>query len=400
MNTSPAIHKQATTAKEPFPVALLSLTVGSFAIGMTEFVIMGLLPNVANDLDVSISTAGQLITAYAMGVAIGEPILTLLTQRIPQKGLLCLLMLLFILGNGISVVAPTYEVLMAARILTALTHGTFFGVGAVIAASLVRPEKRAGAVSIMMAGLTISNIVGVPLGTFVGQQLGWRASFGAIALMGLIALGGILRFIPRLRQEEPSSVGRQIRALLRPKLLLFLLIAALGNTSLFAVFTYIAPLLQDITGFAEHNVTWILVIFGCGVTLGNMIGGKLADWKLMPSLLGLFLAVAVILGIFTFTVHSPALAVITIFLWGMASFGVMPGMQVRIMNLAKAAPALASTSSHAAGNFGNAMGAFIGGLVITHIGLTSLPWVGSLIVVLALVIGAVSYAQERKQGTE
>ncbi|MED4957900.1 MFS transporter, partial [Paenibacillus macerans] len=165
MNTSPAIHKQATTAKEPFPVALLSLTVGSFAIGMTEFVIMGLLPNVANDLDVSISTAGQLITAYAMGVAIGAPILTLLTQRIPQKGLLCLLMLLFILGNGISVIAPTYEVLMAARILTALTHGTFFGVGAVIAASLVRPEKRAGAVSIMMAGLTISNIVGVPLGT-------------------------------------------------------------------------------------------------------------------------------------------------------------------------------------------------------------------------------------------
>ncbi len=397
MNTTPTLSEKPAV-KERFPIALLSLTVGSFAIGMTEFVIMGLLPNVADDLHVSISSAGQLITAYAMGVAIGAPILTLLTQRIPQKGLLCLLMILFILGNGISVFAPTYAVLMAARILTALTHGTFFGVGAVIAAGLVRPEKRAGAVSIMMAGLTIANIVGVPLGTFVGQQLGWRASFGAIALMGVIALGGILLFVPQLRQEQQNGVAQQIRALLRPKLMLFLLIGALGNTSLFAVFTYIAPLLQQITGFAEHSVTWILVIFGCGVTLGNMVGGRLADWKLMPSLLGLYLMVAVILGVFTFTLQSPVLAVITVFFWGVASFGVMPGLQVRIMNLAQAAPALASTSSHSAGNLGNAAGAFIGGLVITHMGLASLPWIGSIIVTLALVIGAISYVQERKQG--
>lgn len=388
----------ASTKKEPFPVALLSLTVGSFAIGMTEFVIMGLLPNVAADLHVSISTAGQLITAYAMGVAIGAPILTLLTQRIPQKGLLCLLMILFILGNGISVFAPNYTVLMAARILTALTHGTFFGVGAVIAAGLVRPEKRAGAVSIMMAGLTIANIVGVPLGTFVGQQMGWRASFGAIAIMGVIALAGILLFVPRLRQEAPSGMAQQLRSLVRPKLLLFLLIAALGNTSLFAVFTYIAPLLQDITGFAEHSVTWILVIFGFGVTIGNILGGRLADWKLMPSLLGLYLMVAVLLGVFTFTIQSPVLAIITIFFWGVASFGVMPGLQVRIMSLAQAAPALASTSSHSAGNLGNAAGAFIGGLAITHLGLASLPWIGSLLVSLALILGAISYAAERKQG--
>ncbi|WP_410770417.1 MFS transporter [Fontibacillus sp. BL9] len=396
MNTTQTISKK-TAVKEPFPIALLSLTVGSFAIGMTEFVIMGLLPNVANDLHVSISAAGQLITAYAMGVAIGAPILTLMTQRIPQKKLLCLLMILFILGNGISVFAPNYAVLMAARILTALTHGTFFGVGAVIAAGLVRPEKRAGAVSIMMAGLTIANIVGVPLGTFVGQQLGWRASFGAIAVMGVIALGGILLFVPHLRQEQQTGVAQQIRAILRPKLMLFLLIGALGNTSLFAVFTYIAPLLQQITGFAEHSVTWILVIFGFGVTLGNMVGGRLADWKLMPSLLGLYLMVAVVLGIFTFTIQSPVLAIITIFFWGFVSFGVMPGLQVRIMNLAKAAPALASTASHSAGNLGNAAGAFIGGLVINHMGLSSLPWVGSLIVTLALAIGAVSYVQEKKQ---
>lgn len=396
MNSTPAISEPRTAVKASFPIALLSLTVGAFAIGMTEFVIMGLLPNVASDLHVSISAAGQLITAYAMSVAIGAPILTLLTQRIPQKGLLCLLMLLFILGNGLSVVAPSYAVLMAARIVTALTHGTFFGVGAVIAAGLVRPEKRAGAVSIMMAGLTIANIVGVPLGTFVGQQLGWRASFGAIALMGVIALFGILLLVPRLKPEEPSRMVQQLRALVRPKLLLFLLIAALGNTSLFAVFTYIAPMLQDITGFGEHSVTWILVIFGCGVTLGNIAGGRLADWKLMPSLLGLYLMVALILGIFTFTVQSPTLAILTIFFWGFASFGVMPGLQVRIMSLAKAAPALASTASHSAGNLGNAAGAFIGGLVIIHLGLPALPWVGSLLAALALLLGALSYGKERK----
>ncbi|MNZ58571.1 Inner membrane transport protein YdhP [compost metagenome] len=399
MNSSTMVNGNtaADKAKEPFPISLLSLTVAAFAIGMTEFVIMGILPNVAEDLHVSIPSAGQLITAYAMGVAIGAPILTILTQRIPQKRLLCLLMVLFILGNGVSVIAPNYGVLMVARILTSLTHGTFFGVGAVIAASLVRPDKRAGAVSIMMAGLTIANIIGVPLGTFIGQHMGWRASFGAIAIMGVIALIGIALFIPQIKQDEPISLATQIRSLLRPKLLLFLLIGALGNTSLFAVFTYIAPLLQQITGFAEHSVTWILIIFGFGVTIGNIIGGKLADWKLMPSLIGLYFLICILLAIFTFSIQSPVAAVITIFLWGAASFGVMPGLQIRIMSLAKSAPALASTSSHSAGNLGNAAGAFIGGVVITHVGLSSLPWVGSIIVALGLVLLVLSYVQERKQ---
>ncbi|AEI46402.1 MFS transporter [Paenibacillus mucilaginosus] len=384
------------TAKEPFPISILSLTAGAFAIGMTEFVIMGLLPNVAEDLQVSISSAGQLITMYALGVAVGAPILTILTQRIPQKKLLCLLMLLFILGNGISVVAPNYAVLMIARMITALTHGTFFGVGAVIASSLVRPDKRAGAVSIMMAGLTIANIIGVPLGTFIGQHLGWRASFAAIAIMGIAALIGILMFIPQLRQDKPASIMQQLTALGSPKLLLFLLIGALGNAGLFAVFTYIAPLLIQVTGFMEHSVTWILILFGFGVTFGNMVGGKLADWKLMPSILGIYCAVCVILALFTWTVHSPVAAVITIFLWGAGSFAVMPGLQVRIMGLAQAAPALASTSSHSAGNLGNAAGAFIGGWVITHLSLTALPWVGAVLVGLALLLGFACYAAERR----
>ncbi|OAB47303.1 MFS transporter [Paenibacillus antarcticus] len=399
MELTQSIPKKSSLKKEPFPISILSLTVGAFAIGMTEFVIMGLLPNVAQDLNVSIPTAGQLITMYALGVAVGAPILTLLTQRIPQKKLLCLLMVLFILGNVISVVAPTYAVLMVARLITALTHGTFFGVGAVIASNLVQPNKRAGAVSIMMAGLTIANIVGVPLGTFIGQHMGWRSSFGAIAIMGVVALIGIIIFIPQLRQDKPASIKQQISALAKPRLLLYLLIGALGNASLFTVFTYINPLLQEVSGFAEHSVTWILVLFGCGVTIGNILGGKLADWKLMPSILGLYFSVAIILTIFTFTVHSPIAAVLTIFLWGVVSFAVMPGLQVRIMSLAQDAPALASTSSHSAGNLGNASGAFIGGWVITHLAITSLPWVGAILVGLGLILGIACYIVERKEVT-
>ncbi|GLX69919.1 MFS transporter [Paenibacillus glycanilyticus] len=397
MEVSQQFNKQAMkgqASKEPFPISVLSLTVGAFAIGMTEFVIMGILPNVASDLNVSISAAGQLITMYALGVAIGAPIMTILTSRIPQKKLLCILMLLFILGNGLSVVAPNYSVLMIARIITALTHGTFFGVGAVIASKLVRADKQAGAVSIMMAGLTIANIIGVPIGTYIGQNWGWRASFGAIAVMGVLALIGILIFIPKLKLSKQVSVMTQLSAIIRPKLLVYLLIAALGNAGLFAVFTYITPLLTDITGFAEHNVTWILILFGIGVTIGNIVGGKLADWKLMPSILGLYLTIAVVLTIFTFTVHNEIAAVITIFLWGAASFAVFPGLQVRIMSLAQAAPALASTSSHSAGNLGNASGAFIGGWVITHLSLGALPWVGAILVGLALLLGLLSYRSE------
>lgn len=382
--------------KDPFPVSILSLTVGAFAIGMTEFVIMGILPNVAEDLHVKISTAGQLITSYALGVAIGAPVMTILTHRLPQKLLLCLLMALFILGNGIAVIAPNYNVLMGARLLTALCHGTFFGVGAVIASNLVKPHKRAGAVSIMMAGLTIANIIGVPIGTFIGQHLGWRASFAAIMVMGIVALIGIMIFIPRIRQDEHASLINQFRALAQPKLLVILLASAIGNSSLFAVFTYIASLLEKVTGFQEHSVTWILILFGIGVTLGNIAGGKLADWKLMPAVLGIFATVCIVLTIFTFTVHHPAAAVITIFFWGAASFAVMPGIQVKIMNMAQEAPALASTSNHSAGNLGNAFGAFFGGWVIDNMGLTSLPWVGAVLVGIALLIGLSVYAMERK----
>jgi DHA1 family inner membrane transport protein len=394
MDSSSVLHEKT---KESFPVSLLSLTVGAFAIGMTEFVIMGILPNVAEDLNVSISTAGQLITGYALSVAIGAPFLMVLTHKLPQKMLLCLLMGLFILGNVIAVIAPNYHVLMGARIISALCHGTFFGVGSVIAANLVQPHKRAAAVSIMMAGLTIANIIGVPLGTFIGQNLGWRASFAAIALMGVIALIGIIMFIPSIRKDQPSSLAKQFKALAQPKVLVIMLAFAIGNSSLFAVFTYIAPLLQQVTGYHESSVTWILVLFGIGVTVGNIVGGKLADWKLMPAVLGIFASICVLLTIFTFSVKSPIGAVITIFLWGAASFAVMPGIQVKIMNLAQEAPALASTLNHSAANLGNASGAFFGGLVIIHLGLAALPWVGAVMVGIAFFVTLAVYLLERRQ---
>ncbi|MDT3424825.1 DHA1 family inner membrane transport protein [Paenibacillus forsythiae] len=396
METSYSVNPRAE-AKERFPLALLSLTLGAFAIGMTEFVIMGILPNVAEDLQVSISSAGQLITSYALGVAIGAPILAMLTHRLPQKQLLCLLMIFFTAGNGIAAFAPNYTVLMGARLFTALAHGTFFGVGSVIAASLVKPGRRAAAVSIMMAGLTVANIIGVPIGTFIGQHLGWRATFVAVVMMGVLSLAGILLLVPTIKAEETSSLTRQLRALLQPKLLLVLLTGALGCSSLFTVFTYITPLLEDITGFSESSVALILVLFGVGVTTGNILGGRLADWKLMPVLLGFYAYLAAILAFFAYSAHVPALAVVTIFLWGVGAFGVLPGLQIRIMNLAKDAPALASTTNHSALNFGNAFGAFFGGFIITHAGLDTLPWFGALLSFIGLLLAAAVYMWDLKE---
>ncbi|NMI05652.1 MFS transporter [Paenibacillus sp. SZ31] len=397
--TGHTIEPQASQSgkRGAFPLSLLCLTIGAFAIGMTEFIIMGLLPNVATDLNVSIPQAGQLITGYALGVAVGAPILTVFTHKIPQKKLLVLLMCIFIIGNALSVIAPTYGLLISARILTAFAHGTFLGVGSIMATRLVAPERRAGAVSVVLAGLTIANIIGVPFGTFIGQQLGWRSSFGAITILGIISLMGIIRFIPILPQGAPANLGQQFRNLVRPQVLLILLVGAMGCGSLFTVFTYITPMLVDISGFAEQNVTWILVLFGFGVTLGNMVGGRLADWKLMPSLIVNFGVLAVLLAALTITLDNPYLAVITIFFWGVAAFGIMPGLQIRIMNMTREAPLLATTSSHSAFNLGNAGGAYLGGYAITHTGLISVPLYAAVIAGLGLLGLFISLAMERKQ---
>ncbi|MCC3375318.1 MFS transporter [Cohnella sp. REN36] len=384
------------TGKARFPFSLLCLTLGAFAIGMTEFVIMGLLPNVAHDLGVTIPQAGMLITSYALGVAAGAPVLTMLTHRLPQKKLLILLVCMFVFGNLMSALAPTYPLLIAARVLTALSHGTFLGVGTIIASRLVPAEKRAGAVSLVLAGLTIANIVGVPFGTFVGQQLGWRASFGAITLLGLVALVGIMLFIPVIRQDGHASLAKEIRGVLNPQVLLILLTGALGCGSLFSLFTYITPMLENVTGFAEHSVAWILVLFGIGVTIGNMLGGKLADWKLMPALIVNFATLAVILLLLTLAFREPVLAVATVFVWGVAAFGILPGIQLRILNLAHEAPLLAATSSHSVLNLGNAGGAYLGGTVITYAGLPHVPLLAAGLAGLGLLAAVGSVALERK----
>jgi DHA1 family inner membrane transport protein len=305
-------------------------------------------------------------------------------------------MCIFIVGNALSVVAPTYFLLLTARVATAFAHGTFLGVGALIATRLVSPDRRAGAVSIVIAGLTIANIIGVPFGTFIGQQLGWRASFGAITLLGIISLIGIIRFIPIIRQDQSSDLAQEFRNLVNPQVLLVLLTGALGCGSLFAVFTYITPMLESISGFAEHSVTWILVLFGFGVTIGNILGGRLADWKLMPSLMVNFAVLAVILAVLTIMLPHPYLAVITVFCWGVAAFGIMPGIQIRIMNLTREAPLLATTSIHSALNLGNAGGAYLGGLVITYTGLSSVPYLAAMLATLGLIGAMTSYLVERK----
>ncbi|QGG55137.1 MFS transporter [Paenibacillus sp. B01] len=389
--------------KERFPLSLYSLTAGAFAIGMTEFVIMGLLPEVAADLGVSVPKAGNLITGYALGVGIGAPVLALATARFPKKLLLSLLMVLFIAGNAAAALAPTYGILLAARIFTSLAHGTFFGIGAVYASSLVSAQRKAGAVSVMMAGLTIANVLGVPFGTFIGQELGWRMSFVAVAVMGVVTLIGLVVLIPSVKQEEDTSPARQIRALLQPKLGLALLTGAMGCCSLFALFSYIKPLLTDVTGMSEGIVPWVLVLFGCGVTLGNMIGGKLADRALMPTVIGSFLAQALLLALLGLVDTTPAATLAVVFLWGAASFASMPGLQVRIMTLAKDAPALASTSNHAVLNFGNAFGAFFGGWIVVRFELSSgaydysvLPWTAAAFSLLGLLLACAMLAWDRR----
>lgn len=398
MHSHAAIRAQSTS-KEKVPASLIWLTIGAFAIGMTEFLVMGLLPNVADDLKVTIPQAGQIITSYALGVAIGAPILTMLTHSVAKKRLLLLLMLIFILGNAFSMLAPTYPLLIGARILTALAHGTFLGAGTLIATHLVAANRRGSAVALVLAGLTIANIVGVPFGTFIGQQFGWRASFGVITLLGILALFGIWKYIPFIKGDQHVSVMQEIKAVIKPQVLLTLVTGLFGCASLFALFTYVSPVLQQISGFQEHSVTWILVMFGVAVTVGNIIGGKLSDWKLVPYLMMNFAFLSLILALLSVTLSNPVLALITICVWGAAAFSVMPGIQLRSMTLASEAPMLVATSNHSFLNMGNAMGAYLGGAVITQYGLTGLPWLAAGLAACGFVLIVAIYALDKRKAS-
>ncbi|MGG0739611.1 MFS transporter [Niallia taxi] len=369
-----------------YPVALWTLVIGAFAIGMTEFVIMGLLPEVAQDVHSSIAAAGQLITGYALGVAVGGPILVLITYKMSQKNLLMLLMLIFILGNLMATIASSYGVLMASRLLTSLAHGSFFGVGAIMAASLVEYSRRASAMALMFTGLTVANIIGVPFGTFVGQQFGWRSSFLIIAIIGFITLIGIYMLVPKPKEQKNTDLKKELAVLKNNQLWLALLIAMFCFGSVFTLFTYITPILTDVTGFQSHAVSWMLVVFGLGVTVGNIVGGKLADWNINLSLQ--YILVVFILYFFVLYVlqFSMILMIPGIFIFGVLAFSMVPMLQFRILGLSAEAPTIASTLNQSAMNLGNAGGAFAGGLSVTYLPLHDLVLVAPIITVIGFIL--------------
>ncbi len=374
------------------PIALLALTLSAFAIGTTEFVIVGLIPTIAADLGVGLPSAGLLVSLYALGVAIGAPLLTALTGRVPRKLLLLGLMALFTVGNLLAWQAPGYEALVIARVLTGLAHGVFFSIGSTIATSLVPKEKAASAIALMFTGLTVALVTGVPLGTFVGQQFGWRATFLAVSALGAIAFLGSLAFVPRkLQHSAPASVRQQLQVLAEPRLLLVYAKTAIGYGGSFIPFTFLASILQEVSGFSPGAVAGVMGVYGVSVAIGNLWGGRLADRKgPIPALQIIFALLAAVLLLFTFTASHPVLAVGTVLLWGAVAFGNVPGLQVYVVQQAERfapqAVDVASGLNIAAFNLGIAGAAWIGGLIVTHLGLMHTPWIGALVVLVSLAL--------------
>ncbi|MFT3974897.1 MAG: MFS transporter [Amaricoccus sp.] len=375
------------------PLALYALTAGAFGIGVTEFVIMGLLLEVGRELNVTIAAAGLLISGYAIGVTIGAPLLTALTARWRRKNVLVGLMVIFVIGNAACALAPTYGWLMAARVLTALTHGTFFGVGAVVATGLVPEDKRASAIAIMFTGLTVATVLGVPFGTWLGQHYGWRATFWAVTLVGLVALAVLAALVPQDRLPPEASDWRaDLRAIARRPVLLGLLTTVLGYAGVFAVFTYIAPLLTQISGFDESAVSPILLVFGGGLVAGNLLGGKLADRNLVRAILGTLAMLAVILGLMAFAFGNQIAAIVFTGLLGAAGFATVAPLQMWVLSKAEGAgQSLASSFNIGAFNLGNAIGAWAGGMVIDHgPGLVVVPITAALFPLLAIATALIA----------
>lgn len=381
------------------PVALYALTAGAFGIGVTEFVIMGLLLEVSRELNVTIAAAGLLISGYALGVTIGAPVLTALTSRWPRKHVLVGLMVIFVIGNAACALAPTYGWLMAARVLTALTHGTFFGVGAVVATELVSENKRASAISIMFTGLTVATVLGVPFGTWLGQHYGWRATFWAVTLVGLVALVVLAALVPQDRTKPEASDWRaDLRAIGRRPVLLGLLTTVLGYAGVFAVFTYIAPLLTEISGFDDSAVSPILLVFGGGLVAGNLLGGRLADRNLIRAIIGTLAALAIVLAAMTFAFDSRIAAIVFVALLGATGFATVAPLQMWVLSKAEGAgQSLASSFNIGAFNLGNAIGAWAGGMVIEHgPGLAMVPLAAAIFPVVAIATALIAVRASRQ----
>lgn len=380
------------------PLGLLALAVGGFGIGLTEFVIMGLLPEVAADFGVTETVAGYLISGYAIAVAVGAIGLTAAVIRLDRKKVLVGLMGLFIAGNLLSALAPTYELLLAGRILAALCHGAFFGIGAVVATDMVAPDRRAGAIAMMFAGLTSANVLGVPFGTFLGQQLGWRSTFWAITVIGVVALAGIVALVPTTAADAvPPRLRTELRAFREPQVWWSILVTVLGFGGMFGGFTYIAYTLTEVSGFASSTVPWLLVIFGSGLFVGNYLGGKAADRAITRTLLVLLAVLTVVLAVFALTATNQVVTVVSLFFMGAFGFATVPGLQLRIMGHAQGAPTMASAANIAAFNVGNALGAWVGGLTIgAGLGYLSPLWAGAGITLVALVVLVLATGLERR----
>ncbi|UGS41971.1 MFS transporter [Pseudocitrobacter corydidari] len=374
------------------PLALLALTISAFAIGTTEFVIVGLVPTIADQLSISLPSAGLLVSIYALGVAIGAPVLTALTGKLPRKQLLLGLMVLFTLGNLLAWQAPSYATLVLARLMTGLAHGVFFSIGSTIATSLVPKEKAASAIAIMFGGLTVALVTGVPLGTFIGQHFGWRETFLAVSVLGVIALIASAILVPNnIPSRAPASLREQVKVLTHPRLLMIYAVTALGYGGVFTAFTFLAPMMQNLAGFTPSAVSWILLGYGVSVAIGNIWGGKLADKHgAVPALKFIFAVLMVLLLVFQFTASMQYAALATVLVMGIFAFGNVPGLQVYVVQKAEqytpSAVDVASGLNIAAFNIGIALGSIIGGQTVEHYGLAQTPWIGAVIVLVALLL--------------
>ncbi|EOX3831653.1 MFS transporter [Vibrio alginolyticus] len=374
------------------PLALLALTLSAFAIGTTEFVIVGLIPTMASDLNVSLPSAGLLVSLYALGVAVGAPVLTALTGNWKRKYVLLSVMALFVLGNLLAWQAPGYNTLVTARILTGLAHGVFFSIGSTIATGLVSKEKAASAIAIMFTGLTVALVTGVPLGTWIGQTFGWQATFLIVAILGIIALIGSALLVPsNLKQPPATKLSSQVKVLTQPRLLLVYAITALGYGGTFTAFTYLAPILEQVSGFGSSAISLIMLVYGVSVAFGNIWGGKMADsMGPIKALTAIFSGLIVVLLVFSVTTFNPISAVVTILVWGAFAFGNVPGLQVYVVKLAEKyspdAVDVASGLNIAAFNVGIALGSWGGGLIVANAGLMHTPWIGAIVVLGALLL--------------
>ena len=380
------------------PAALIALAISAFGIGTTEFIMMGLLPEIAAAFHVSIPTAGDLISGYALGVVVGAPLLTAAGSRFSRRTVLLALMALFTVGNLLASVAPSYATLLAARVLTGLPHGALFGVGSVVAAGLVPAGRRAKAIATMFAGLTLANVVGVPAGTLLSQHIGWRAAFVVIAAVGVVSIIAIALLVPRQPRATDDTLRHELAAFRRPQVWLALGVGTFGFAGVFAVYSYVEPMMTHVAGYAPASVNWLLALFGVGMTVGNLAGGRLADRALMPSLYGTLGALGLLLALFVVTAHNPWLAAITLFMIGAAGMACVPIIQTRIMDVAQGAPTLAAAANHSAFNLANAAGAFLGGRVIAAgLGWTSPNWVGAGLATIGLGLAFASGALDRRR---